>query len=222
MVKAVAGRRRQGHADRRSTRTSCSSRGPRPRARRRGPPSATRAVYLERRLVRPRHIEIQLLGDQHGARRAVRRARVLDPATASESGRGSRRRIAVSPELRRRIAAAAAAVARTVELHQRRDDRIPARRGRLVLLPRDEHAAAGRASGDRDGHQHRPRAVADPDRSRRARSTIDPERALTPHGHAIECRIYAEDPDPGFMPSPGLIRGAAAAPPVPAFATMAA
>jgi acetyl-CoA carboxylase biotin carboxylase subunit len=30
--------------------------------------------------------------------------------------------------------------------------------------------------------------------------------ALTPHGHAIECRIYAEDPDQGFMPSPGLIR----------------
>jgi acetyl/propionyl-CoA carboxylase alpha subunit len=36
---------------------------------------------------------------------------------------------------------------------------------------------------------------------------IDPERALTPLGHAIECRIYAEDPDEGFMPSPGLIRG---------------
>ena len=25
-------------------------------------------------------------------------------------------------------------------------------------------------------------------------------------GHAIECRIYAEDPDNGFLPSPGLIR----------------
>ena len=32
------------------------------------------------------------------------------------------------------------------------------------------------------------------------------ERALTPAAHAIECRIYAEDPDMGFMPSPGLVR----------------
>jgi acetyl/propionyl-CoA carboxylase alpha subunit len=36
--------------------------------------------------------------------------------------------------------------------------------------------------------------------------TLDPERALTPRAHAIECRIYAEDPDQGFMPAPGLVR----------------
>jgi acetyl-CoA carboxylase biotin carboxylase subunit len=41
--------------------------------------------------------------------------------------------------------------------------------------------------------------------ARGERLTVDPERALTPHGHAIECRIYAEDPDQGFMPSPGLV-----------------
>ncbi len=35
--------------------------------------------------------------------------------------------------------------------------------------------------------------------------TLDPAAALTPHGHAIECRIIAEDPDSGFMPSPGRI-----------------
>ncbi|MCD4788972.1 MAG: acetyl-CoA carboxylase biotin carboxylase subunit, partial [Bacteroidales bacterium] len=29
---------------------------------------------------------------------------------------------------------------------------------------------------------------------------------LSQNGHAIECRIYAEDPDNNFMPSPGLIQ----------------
>jgi acetyl-CoA carboxylase biotin carboxylase subunit len=42
--------------------------------------------------------------------------------------------------------------------------------------------------------------------ARGERLTVPPEQALTPRGHAIECRIYAEDPDQGFLPSPGLVR----------------
>src|SRR5437763_11754853 len=37
------------------------------------------------------------------------------------------------------------------------------------------------------------------------RLDVDPTRLLTPSGHAIECRIYAEDPDNNFLPSPGRI-----------------
>jgi acetyl-CoA carboxylase biotin carboxylase subunit len=40
---------------------------------------------------------------------------------------------------------------------------------------------------------------------------VDPVLAHTPDGHAIECRVYAEDPDVGFMPSPGRIAALRAA-----------
>ena len=116
-------------------------------------------------------------------RRAVRRARVLDPAAAPEGRRG----VAVDRARRRRCAARwptrPRAVARDGRLHERRHDRVPARRGRPVLLPRDEHAAAGRASGHRDGHGRRSRAVAAPDRARRA-ADVDRSRAA----HAARSR----------------------------------
>src|SRR5256714_4384208 len=41
--------------------------------------------------------------------------------------------------------------------------------------------------------------------ARGERLDLDPDGLLIPKGHAIECRIYAEDPDNHFLPSPGRI-----------------
>src|SRR5262249_56136828 len=42
--------------------------------------------------------------------------------------------------------------------------------------------------------------------ARGERLDLDPATLVTPNGHAIECRIYAEDPDNNFLPSPAPIQ----------------
>ena len=121
------GRRRQGHADRRPIPRDLlgAVRAARSEA---ATAFGDAAVYLERRLARPRHIEVQLLGDHHGTVLPFverecsiqRRHQKVVEETPS---------LAVTPALRRAMTAAAAAVARSGRLHQRRDDRVPARRG---------------------------------------------------------------------------------------------
>ncbi len=162
------------------------------------------AVYFERRLMNPRHVEIQLLGDQYGTivpfveRECSIQRRHQKVVEESPS-------MAVDPHLRRRIADAAAAVAAaaahsnagTVEFLLDED-------GSFYFLEMNtrlqvEHPVTELVTSlDLVHWQIRI--------ARGERLAIDPERALTPQGHAIECRIYAEDPDEGFMPSPGLVR----------------
>jgi len=163
------------------------------------------SIYLERRLVRPRHIEIQLLGDEHGTvvpfveRECSIQRRHQKVVEESPS-------LAVTPELRRRIAQAAAAVARaanysnagTIEFLLDED-------GSFYFLEMNtrlqvEHPVTEMVTNT-DLVQWQIRLA------RGERLHLDPEAALCARGHAIECRIYAEDPDLGFMPSPGLIRG---------------
>ncbi|CAN5446693.1 acetyl-CoA carboxylase biotin carboxylase subunit [soil metagenome] len=163
------------------------------------------AVYLERQIVKPRHIEIQLLGDAHGTvipfveRECSIQRRHQKVVEESPS-------LAVTPDLRRRMAASAAAVARAVGYTNA---------GTIEFLLDDDGSFYFLEMNTRLQVEHPvTEMVTSIDlvhwQIRIARGEpldIDPERALTPHGHAIECRIYAEDPDLGFMPSPGLIRG---------------
>jgi acetyl-CoA carboxylase biotin carboxylase subunit len=163
------------------------------------------AVYLERRIAAPRHIEVQLLADHHGTvipfveRECSIQRRHQKVVEESPS-------MAVSPELRRRITAAAADVARaasytnagTIEFLLDAD-------GLFYFLEMNtrlqvEHPITEQVTGV-DLVQWQIRIA------RGERLSLDPAAMLVPRGHAVECRIYAEDPDAGFMPSPGPVRG---------------
>jgi acetyl-CoA carboxylase biotin carboxylase subunit len=161
------------------------------------------AIYLERRLTRPRHIEVQLLGDLHGTVLPFverecsiqRRHQKVVEETPS---------LAVSAGARSAIASAAAAVARavgytnagTIEFLLDED-------GRFYFLEMNtrlqvEHPITEMVTGVDLVHWQIQIA-------RGERLDLDPAALITPKGHAIECRVYAEDPDNGFLPSPGKI-----------------
>ena len=193
-----------------ATPATSTPRSPRPRSAR--PPSAFGDDTAPARAVRRARPARRGAGARRPARqrRAPLRARLLGAAPPPEGARGGagRRR---SPTRRGRSCWTPPSRWReqvgyenagTVEFLVAGE---PGRRG--GVLPRDEHPAPGRAPRHRAGRLGR-RAAARPRRPpaagrRRRAAAVRPGRRARAPGHAIEARVYAEDPFNGFLPQAG-------------------
>ena len=161
------------------------------------------SVYFERRVSPARHVEIQVLADHDG--RVVpfverecsiqRRHQKVIEETPS---------VAVSSATRRALASAAKSLAErvgytnagTVEFLLDDADRFYFLEMNTRLQV--EHPITEMVTGVDIVQWQLRIATGEP-------LSIDTNAALEPDGHAIECRVYAEDPELGFLPSPGRI-----------------
>ncbi len=162
------------------------------------------AVYIEKFIVRPRHIEIQVLGDQFGHMIYLgerecsvqrRHQKVIEEAPSPF--------VAKRPELRKKMGEAAVAAALTAGYFNAGTVEFLAdESGSFYFLEMNtrlqvEHPVTECITGvDLVKWQLRI-AAGEP-------LTIKQED-VSIRGWAMECRLYAEDPDQGFLPSPGEI-----------------
>jgi acetyl-CoA carboxylase biotin carboxylase subunit len=159
-------------------------------------------VYLEKYLERPRHIEIQVFGDSFGRIVSLgerecsiqRRHQKLIEESPSP---------AIDPDTRKRMGDAAIALCRAVDYVNAGTIEFLFQDGKFYFMEMNtrvqvEHPVTELVTGiDIVKEQIR---IAQGDRLRIAQDEVH----LT--GHAIECRINAEDPARDFAPSPGQVQ----------------
>jgi 3-methylcrotonyl-CoA carboxylase alpha subunit len=162
-------------------------------------------VLLERYVERPRHIEFQVFGDRHGRIvhlnerecSAQRRYQKVLEETPSPF---------VSPDLRARMGAAAVAAATALDyVNAGTVEFIVGQDGDFYFMEINtrlqvEHPVTELVTGlDLVELQLRV-AAGEP-----LPAALSGERPVVPHGHAIELRLYAEDPEQGFLPGSGTL-----------------
>ena len=159
-------------------------------------------VYIEKYLEEPRHIEIQILGDTHGnvvhlfERECSIQRRYQKIIEESPSA-------TLTPEVRKKMGEAAVQIGKkigysnagTIEFLV--DKELNFYFLEMNTRVQVEHPVTEMVTGiDIIEEQIR---IAEGERLRLKQEDIHQ------HGHAIECRIYAEDPENNFLPSPGMM-----------------
>lgn len=162
-------------------------------------------LYLEKYLINPRHVEIQIIADEHGnvvhlgerdCSVQRRNQKVLEESPSPSPN--------MTPALRARMGEAAIRAAKASNYHNAGTiEFLLDARGDFYFMEMNtriqvEHPVTEFVTGIDIVKQQLHIAMGEP-------LTIRQED-ITLNGHAIECRINAENPSLDFRPSPGLIQ----------------
>jgi len=160
-------------------------------------------VYIEKYIAKPRHIEVQVLGDQQGKLLHLyerecslqrRHQKIIEEAPSAT----------LSIEVRERICAAAVALAQSIGYYSAGtmeflvDERLNFYFLEMNTRIQVEHPVTELTTGVDIVEQQIKIANGGP--------LSFNQSDVVQTGHAIECRIYAEDPEQHFLPSPGVLK----------------